>query len=234
MLLQSVPLVLNKFLFASLPYDPIGDLAPVTLICDYPNVMVVPISSPAHSVREFIAHAKANPGKVTFGSSGYGTSVHLSGELFNRMAGVEMTHVPYRGGGPAYNDLLPGRLDVMFNNTASAVPFIKSGRLRPLGVTSLKRNASLPDVPTVAEAGVPSFEVIGFYAFFAPARTPPAIIAQFQADTVAALADPAIRQRIDQLGLRAIGSTPAELGAFVKSEMDKWGPIIKAAGIKVE
>ena len=233
-LLQSVPLVTNKFLFANLPYDPIADLAPVVLIGDYPNVMVVPMSSPAHTVKEFIAHAKANRGNLKYGSPGYGTSPQLSGELFIRMAGVELLHVPYRGGGPAYNDLLPGRLDVMFNNTASAVPFISSGRLRPLGVTSLTRNAALPEVPTIAEAGVPGFEVIGFYAFFAPARTPPAIIAKFHADTVTALADPVIRQRIDQIGVRPIGAPPAELGAFVKSEMEKWGPIIKSANIKLQ
>ena len=233
-LLQSVPLAVNKFLFATLPFDPVADLAPVSLICDYPNVMCVPMSSPAKTVGEFIDNAKANPGKVTYASSGYGTSVHLSGELFNRMAGVNLQHIPYRGAGPAFNDLIPGRVDVMFNNIGSVVPFIKGGKLRPLGVTSLKRNAELPDVPTVSEAGVPGFEVIGFYAFFAPARTPPAIVAKFHADTVTALADPVIRARLDQLGVSVIASTPAELGAFLKSEMDKWGPIIKAAGIKVE
>jgi tripartite-type tricarboxylate transporter receptor subunit TctC len=233
-LLQSVPLAVNKFLFAALPFDPVADLAPVSLICDYPNVMCLPMSSPARTVREFIDNAKANPGKITYASSGYGTSVHLSGELFNRMAGVNLQHIPYRGAGPAFNDLIPGRVDMMFNNIGSVVPFIKGGKLRPLGVTSLKRNAELPDVPTVSEAGVPGFEVIGFYAFFAPARTPPAIVAKFHADTVKALADPVIRARLDQLGVGVIASTPAELGAFLKSEMDKWGPIIKAAGIKVE
>lgn len=233
-LLQSVPLAVNKFLFETLPFDPVADLAPVSLICDYPNVMCVPMSLPVRTVQEFIDYAKANPGKATYASSGYGTSVHLSGELFNRMAGVNLQHIPYRGAGPAFNDLIPGRVDVMFNNIGSVVPFIKGGKLRPLGVTSLKRNAELPDVPTVSEAGVPGFEVIGFYAFFAPAKTPPAIIAKFHADTVAALADPVIRQRLDQLGVSVIGSTPAELGAFLKSEMDKWGPIIKAAGIKAQ
>jgi tripartite-type tricarboxylate transporter receptor subunit TctC len=233
-LLQSVPLAVNKFLFATLPFDPVADLAPVSLICDYPNVMCVPMSSPAKTVQEFIDNAKANPGKITYASSGYGTSVHLSGELFNRMAGVNLQHIPYRGAGPAFNDLIPGRVDVMFNNIGSVVPFIRGGKLRPLGVTSLKRNVELPDVPTVSEAGVPGFEVIGFYAFFAPAKTPPAIIAKFHADTVKALADPSIRQRLDQLGVGVIGSTPAELGVFLKSEMDKWGPIIKAAGIKVQ
>ena len=233
-LLQSVPFAVNKFLFASLPFDPVADLAPVSLICDYPNVMCVPMSSPARTVQEFIDNAKANPGKVTYASSGYGTSVHLSGELFNRMAGVSLRHIPYRGAGPAFNDLIPGRVDVMFNNIGSVVPFIKGGKLRALGVTSLKRNAELPDVPTVSEAGVPGFEVIGFYAFFAPARTPRAIIAKFHADTVKALADPVIRQRLDQLGVAVIGSSPDELRAFLKAEMDKWGPLIKSAGIKVE
>jgi tripartite-type tricarboxylate transporter receptor subunit TctC len=233
-LLQSVPLAVNKFLLANLPFDPVDDLAPVSLICDYPNVMCVPMSLPVNTVREFIDYAKANPGKATYASSGYGTSVHLSGELFNRMAGLNLRHIPYRGAGPAFNDLIPGRVDVMFNNIGSVVPFIKGGKLRALGVTSLRRNAELPDVPTVSEAGVPGFEVIGFYAFFAPARTPPAIIAKFHADTVKALADPAIRQRLDQLGVGVIGSSPAELRAFLKAEMDKWGPLIKSAGIKAE
>jgi tripartite-type tricarboxylate transporter receptor subunit TctC len=233
-LLQSVPLAVNRFLFASLPFDPVADLAPVSLICDYPNVMAVPMSSPAKTVKEFIDHAKANPGKVTYASSGYGTSVHLSGELFKRMAGVELQHIPYRGAGPAFNDLIPGRVDVMFNNIGAVVPFIQGGKLRALGVTSLKRNPALPDVPTVSEAGVPGFDVAGFYAFFVPARTPPSIVAKFHADTVTALADPVIRQRLDQLGVGVVGSTPGELGAFLKSEMDKWGPIIKEAGIKID
>ena len=138
-LLQSVPLAVNKFLFATLPFDPVADLAPVSLICDYPNIMAVPMSSPARTVQEFIDHAKANPGKVTYASSGYGTSVHLSGELFRRMAGVELRHIPYRGAGPAFNDLIPGRVDVMFNNIGAVLPLIKGGKLRALGVTSLKR-----------------------------------------------------------------------------------------------
>ncbi len=233
-LLQSVPLVVNQFLFASLPFDPVVDLAPVTLVCDYPNVMAVPMSSPAKTVREFIAYAKANPGKVTYASSGYGTSLHLSGELFQRMAGIELRHIPYRGGGPAFNDLIPGRVDVMFNNTTSAVPFIKGGKLRALGVTSLARNPALPDIPTISEAGVPGFEVKGFYAFFMPAKAPSDIIAKFHADTVAALADPVIRNRLDQLGVGVVGSTPAALGTFLKAEMAKWGPLIKSAGIKAE
>jgi len=234
LLLQSMPLAVNRFLFASLPYDPLADLAPVILLCDYPNVMAVPVTSPARSVAEFIAYAKSNPGKVTFASSGHGTSVHLSGELFKRMAGIEMTHVPYRGAGPALQDLVPGRVDVMFNNIGAVMPLIKGGQLRALGVTSSKRAAELPDVPTVSEAGVPGFDVSAWYALFVPARTPPAVIQKLNADTVLALADPATRTRLEQLGVGVIGSSPEELRAYLKAEMDKWGVIIKEAGIKVE
>jgi tripartite-type tricarboxylate transporter receptor subunit TctC len=234
MLLQSMPLAVNRFLFPSLPYDPIGDLAPVSLLCEYPNIMAVPITSPARSVVEFIDYAKANKGKVTFASSGHGTSVHLSGELFKRMAGVEMLHVPYRGAGPALNDLLPGRVDVMFNNIGAILPLIQGGKLRGLAVTTAKRTPAAPDLPPIAEAGVPGFDVSSWYAFLAPARTPPEIIAKMHADTAAALADPVTKERLEQqLGIVVVGSTPAELAAHLKSEMDKWGPVIKAANIKV-
>src|SRR5215212_357625 len=189
-LLQSMPLAVNKYLFATLPYDPVADLAPVSLVCDYPNVMAVPMSSPANSVEEFIAYARANPGVANYASSGHGTSVHLSGELFNKMTGLKLQHIPYRGAGPALNDLIPGRVDVMFNNTGAVMPLIKGGQLRALGVTSLKRSVELPDVPTVSEAGVPGFDVSGWYALFVPARTPAAVIEKLHADTVIALADP--------------------------------------------
>jgi tripartite-type tricarboxylate transporter receptor subunit TctC len=233
-LLQSMPLTVNKFLFASLPFDPVADLAPVTLICDYPNVMAVPVTSPAHTVQEFIAYARANPGKANYASSGHGTSVHLSGELFNRLTGLKLQHIPYRGAGPALNDLIPGRVDVMFNNIGAVMPLIHSGKLRALGVTSQKRARELPDVPTVAEAGVPGFDVTAWYGLFVPAKTPPAVIQKLHADTVAALADPPTRQRLEQLGVGVIGSTPEELRRFLAAEMDKWGVIIKEAGIRVE
>jgi len=233
MLLQSMPLTVNRFLFASLSYDPVADLAPVSLLCDYPNIMTVPNTSPARSVAEFIAHAKANPGKVTFASSGHGTSVHLSGELFKRMAGIEMLHIPYRGGGPAFNDLIPGRVDVMFNNIGSVLPLIQGGKLRGLAVTTAKRSPAAPDLPPIAEAGVPGFDVSSWYGFFAPAKTPPDIIRKMHADTVAALNDPPTRQKLEGLGVVARGSTPVELAAFLKAEMDKWGPVIKEASITV-
>jgi tripartite-type tricarboxylate transporter receptor subunit TctC len=233
MLLQSMPLAVNRFLFPSLNFDPVGDLAPVSLLCDYPNIMAVPITSPARSVTDFIAYAKANKGKVTFASSGHGTSVHLSGELFKRMAGIEMLHVPYRGAGPALNDLLPGRVDVMFNNIGAVLPLIQSDKLRGLAVTTAKRTPAAPNLPPIAEVGVPGFDVSSWYALFAPARTPPEIIRKMHADTVAALTDPATRERLEQLGVVVIGSTPAELAATLKSEMDKWGPVIKEAGISI-
>ena len=231
LLLQSMPLAVNRFLFATLPYDAIADLTPVSLICDYPNIMAVPVSSPARSVAEFIANAKQHPGKVSFASSGHGTSVHLSGELFKRLAGVDILHVPYRGAGPALNDLIPGRVDVMFNNIGAVLPLIQGGKLRGLAVTTLKRSAAIPELPTVDQEGVRGFDVSSWYALFAPARTPPDVIRKLNADVVAAVNDAMIRQRLEQLGVTPIGSTPQELAAHLKSEMDKWGPVIKTAGI---
>jgi tripartite-type tricarboxylate transporter receptor subunit TctC len=233
MLLQSMPLAVNRFLFPSLSYDAISDLAPVSLLCEYANIMAVPLTSPAHSVAEFIAYAKANKGKVTFASSGHGTSVHLSGELFKRMAGIEMLHVPYRGAGPAFNDLVPGRVDVMFNNIGAVLPLIQGGKLRGLAVTTAKRMPAVPHLPPIAEAGVPGFDVSSWYALFAPAKTPPEIIRKMHADTVAALKDPATKERLEQLGVLVVGSTPEQLAAFLKAEMDKWAPVIKEAGISI-
>jgi tripartite-type tricarboxylate transporter receptor subunit TctC len=234
LLLASMPLAANKFLFPTLNYDPVADLAPISLICDYPNVMVVPVNSPARSVLEFIAYAKANRGKITFASSGHGTSVHLSGELFKRMTSLEMLHVPYRGAGPALNDLLPGRVDVMFNNIGAVLPLIQSDKLRGLGVTTLKRTPAAPQLAPVAELGVPGFDVSSWYAMFAPAKTPPELIRRIHADVVTALADPAIKIKLEQqLGVVVVGSSPAELAAHLQREMEKWGPVIKAAGISI-
>jgi tripartite-type tricarboxylate transporter receptor subunit TctC len=229
-LFQSMPLAVNRFLFPALNYDPVADLAPVSLLCEYANIMAVPMTSPARSVAAFIANAKAHPGKVTFASSGHGTSVHLSGELFKRMAGIDMLHVPYRGAGPALNDLIPGRVDVMFNNIGAVLPLIQGGKLRGLAVTTATRAPALPELAPIAET-VPGYDVSSWYAIFAPAKTPPEIIAKLHADIAAALADTATKQRLEQLGVIVVGSTPAELAAFFKREMDKWGPLIKEAGI---
>ena len=232
-LIASLPLAVNRYLFRALSYDPVADLAPVTLICTYPNVMTVPNSSPAKTVMEFVAYAKANRGKITYASSGNGTSVHLSGELFKRMAGIEMTHVPYRGGGPAINDLIPGRVDVMFNTIGTALPLMRGGQVRGLAVTTAERFRTAPDLPTIAESGIPGFNVSSWFAFFVPAHTPPAIVGKLHADTAAVLAEPAIKERMEKLGVAPASSTPAELAAHLKSEMEKWGPVIKQAGISI-
>jgi len=233
-LITALNFVINRFLYASIGYDAEADFAPVSLICQYPNLMVVPNSSPAKSVMEFIAYAKANRGKITFASSGTGTSTHLSGELFKRMAGIEMTHVPYRGVALALNDVIPGRIDVMFNTMAGVLQHARSGQLRGLAVTTAKRFPTAPEYPTVAEAGVPGFDVASWYGFFFPAKTPPEIVRKLQADTVAVLAEPAIKEKLEQLGVGIIGSTPDELAAQVRLEAERWGPVIKAAGIKEE
>jgi len=223
----------NMYLYPKLNYDPVGDFMPVSLVVKYPVAFVVPNSSSAHSVKDFIAHARANAGRITFASPGHGTGPHLAGELFKRVAGIELTHVPYRGAAPALQDVVPGRVDSFFNNIAPIVPLMQQGQLRALAVTSAQRTPAAPDLPTMTEAGLPGFEVSGWYAVFVPAKTPPAIAAKMHADTVATLTEPAIKARLEQLGLFVIGSTPAELGQFLKSEMDKWGPLIKDAGISI-
>jgi tripartite-type tricarboxylate transporter receptor subunit TctC len=234
LLIGSLPVAVNRFLYPSLNYDSVTDFAPVSQICTYPNLMVVPNSSPAKSVMEFVAHAKANRGKITFASSGTGTSTHLSGELFKRMTDIEMTHVPYRGVAPALNDVIPGRVDVMFNTMAGVLQQARAGQLRGLAVTSAKRFPTAMEFPSVAEAGVPGFDVQAWYALFAPAKTPPEIVSKVNADTVAILREPAVIAALEKTGVSVAGSTPAELARMLKAEIDLWGPVIKAAGIKVE
>ncbi len=223
----------NKFLYPSLSYDPVGDFDPVTMLIIQPNLMCVPNSSPAKSVKEFIAFCQENKGKVTFASSGNGTTLHLSGELFKRLAKVEMTHIPYRGGAPAINDLIPGRVNVIFDNLPSIVSHVRSGGLRGLAVTTRERVAILPDTPTIAET-VPGFDVFSWFGFFVPVKTPPDVLAKINADTNAALVYPAVKSRFEDLGAVPKGSTPAELAAFLQLEIAKWGPVIRDAQIKVE
>ncbi len=226
-------LATNQFLYPSLSYDPVGDFAPVTLLITQPNLMCVPNSSPAKSVREFIAYCNDNRGKVTYASSGNGTTLHLSGELFKRLANVEMTHIPYRGGAPAINDLIPGRVDVIFDNMPSILPHVKGGSLRGLAVSTRERVAVVPEIPAIAET-VPGFDVFSWFGFFVPARTPPDVIAKINADTNAALAYAPVKSRFEDLGATPKGSTPAELASFLISEIDKWGPVIREAKIRVE
>jgi tripartite-type tricarboxylate transporter receptor subunit TctC len=198
MLIGSLPLAVNRYLYPSLNYDPFADFAPVSLICLYPNLMVVPNSSPAKSVMEFVAHAKANRGKITFASSGTGTSTPLSGELFTRMTDIEMTHVPYRGVALALNDVIPGRVDVMFNTMAGVLQQARTGQLRGLAVTTAKRFPTAPEFPSVAEAGVPGFDVSAWYAFFVPAKTPSEIIRKMYTDAAAVLAEPATKAKLSR------------------------------------
>ena len=229
--IASIGHAIAQFVTPSTPYHPINDFAPVTLLAVYPNIMAVPLSSPSRSVPEFIARAKAEPGKVTYCSSGVGTSLHLAGELFKRLAGVNLTHIPYRGAGPALNDLLPGRVDAIFSNFPSTLPYVQQGQLRGLGVTTSKRQPEVPDLPAIAEF-VPGYDVSSWVAFFVAAKTPPDIVAKLNADTIAALNHPTVKARYAQLGATVVGSTPAELARFLQTEIDRWGPVIKAAGIK--
>jgi tripartite-type tricarboxylate transporter receptor subunit TctC len=223
----------NLFTYPKLSYDPVADFAPVSLVVQYPAVIVVPSSSPAKTMSEFIALAKANGGKLTMATPGYGTGPHLAGELFKREAGIQLTHVPYRGAAPALQDVITGRVDSFFNNIAPVMPLISEGKVRALAITTAKRTPAAPEIPTVAELGVPGFDVPGWYAFFVPAKTPPEIVRKINADTVATLAEPRIKSRLEELGLIVIGSTPDALGSYLQSEMTKWGPVIREANIKV-
>ena len=231
--ISAAGIAVNQFLFPSINYDPVNDFASVSLLCFFPNLLVVPPASPFKSAADIVAYAKANPGKLNFGSPGHGSSPHMSGELFKAMAKIDITHVPYRGAAPALSDLMAGRVDLMFAVMGSGLPLAQSGQLRALAVTTDKRMASAPNVPTIAETGVPGYDASSWFAFFLPARTPPAIVKKVSADTATALKDPAVAARLEQLGMVIVGSTPEEMGAYLKADIAKWGPVIRAAGIKV-
>jgi len=228
MLIGSGALAINRNLYRTLTYDAVADFAPVVHICGFSFFMLVPMSSPTQSVKEFIALAKERPGKVSFASPGTGSPPHLGGELLKHLTGIEMTHVPYRGASPAFTDLIAGRVDLFFGSGIS-VEQVKAGKLRALGFSGTKRSTALPDVPTVAEAGVPGFEVSSWYGLFVPAKTPAAVVANINAATLKALAEPSVRARLDELGYAIGGSTPGELATLLNSEINKWAPIIKSA-----
>lgn len=233
-LITTVGLSINPHIYKSLNYDPIGDFTPISLVTKMPNLMVVPNASPAKTVAEFIAHAKSKAGGLSFASSGTGTSVHLSAELFKRMAGIEMAHVPYRGSSLALNDLLAGRVDVMFDNISAILPQVRGGTLRGLAVTTLERVPTAKDIPTVDESGVKGFDVSAWFGPLVPSKTPAEIVARLEAETRAILALPAIRQRIEDLGGTVSASSSAEFASLIRSETEKWGRVIKEAGIKAE
>lgn len=223
------------FLFGSLTYDPAADLAPVAMIGTYPNILAVPNDSRFKSFRDYLAEAKANPGKVNFASPGVGTSAHLSGELLKRMAGIDITHVPYRGvAAGAMSDLMTGRIDAMMNTTGSLLQAVRSGQVRGLAVTSGERFPLASELPTIAESGVPGYDVTSWYAIYVPARTPEPIVQKMHADINAMLGEPATKTRFETLGVLARGSSPAELAARAQADAQLWGPIIKAANIKAD
>lgn len=233
LLIVSVGMATNQYLYPKLNYDPAKDLAPITMIALVPNLLVVGNHLPVKSVAELVAYAKANPGKLSYGSSGIGTSVHLSGELFQKLTGTKMVHVPYRGTAQATQDLIGGRIDLIFDNITQALPHVRAGSIRGLGITTARRAATAPEFAPIAET-VPGFDVSSWFALFAPAKTPQAIIDKVNADAKAALADPALRAKMDALAAEPVGNSPAELAAFLQAEMKKWGDLIREAGIKIE
>ncbi|OYY08112.1 MAG: hypothetical protein B7Y70_13055 [Rhizobiales bacterium 35-68-8] len=231
--MSTIANTINTTLYKRLSFDFERDFAPVSLVATVPNVLVVNPEVPAKTVKEFIALAKSKPGEINFGSSGSGSSVHLSGELFNMAAGVKLTHVPYKGSAPAAVDLMSGQIQAMFDNLSTALPFIKAGKLRALAVTSAERSPAAPDIPTMAEAGLPECEVLSWFALVAPAKTPKDIVDRLNAATVKALADPAVKQQFAALGADPVSSTPAVLADLIKSETAKWAKVVKASGASV-
>ena len=221
---------INQSLYPKLAFDPIKDFAPLTRVALVPNLLVANPAQPFKTVKELMAYAKANPGKVTFGSSGSGTSIHLSGELFKQMAGVDIQHVAYKGSAPAVNDLLGNHIAIMFDNMPSAIGHVKAGKLRPLAVTTAQRSPALPDVPTVAEAGVPGYEATSWFGLLAPAKTPAPVVAKLNAAILKALADPDVKNKLLEQGAEPAGETPAQFAAFIASETVKWGKIVKQSG----
>ncbi|TCK30585.1 tripartite-type tricarboxylate transporter receptor subunit TctC [Ancylobacter aquaticus] len=224
---------LNPTLYKKMPYDPVTSFAPVSLLVVVPNVLVVNPDFPAKTTEELIALLKKEPGKYSYASSGNGTPLHLSGELFKSMADVDMQHIPYQGAGPALIDVLSGQVPIMFDNLPSSTGHIKSGKLRALGVTTAKRAPSFPDLPAIAEA-VPGYETYTWNAVFAPAGTPPEVVAKLNAAANKALADPKVQARLADFSAVSVGSTPEELGEHVKKEIAKWAPIVKASGAQLD
>jgi len=220
--------------YAKLPYDLEKDLVPVTMVASVPSVVVVHPKVQANSIKELVAFAKANPGKLNFASAGNGTSHHLAGELFKVLTGTQINHVPYKGAGPAMQDLLGGQVDLMFDGMGTSAPQIRSQKLRPLAVTTAGRSPAFPDIPTMSEAGIPNYEVTTWYAIWAPAGTPVEIINKLQQEVAKAMQAPMMKEVWTQQGASPGGNTPAEFAKFVKTEIVKWGEVAKAAGARID
>jgi len=225
---------INATLYPRLPFDFARDFAPVALTTAAPNVLVVHTSVPAKSVKELIALAKSRPGQLNYASAGTGTAPHLSGELFNAMAGVRMVHIPYKGSPPAVTDLLAGEVALMFSPSSTVLPHVKTGRLRALAVTTAARLPSLPELPTVAESGLKGYETITWFGFVAPAKTPQAIVARLNAEIVKVLALPDVRNQFAIQGIEVIGGTPEQFASYIRDEIAKWARAIKLSGAKAE
>lgn len=223
----------NPVMFKKLPYDALKDFAPISLVADAPFVLLVHPSLPVTTVKELIAFAKARPGQLTFGSSGTGSSSHLGFELFNSMAGIKAVHVPYKGLAPATVDLLAGNITMSWESTAAATPYIKSKRLRALGIGSARRSALMPDVPTISES-LPGFELGSWSAMFAPAGTSPEIVRRLQREVAAAIKDPPMREQLAALGAEGVGNSPEELAAVLRSDIVKWTRIARQANLQPE
>jgi tripartite-type tricarboxylate transporter receptor subunit TctC len=224
----------NPSLFPKLPYDTQTAFAPVTLLVRFPNMLVVSPEFPATSVKELVAMAKAKPGSLSYASSGNGSAQHLAGELFKQQAGVNLQHVAYKGGGPALNDVVAGHVPIFFANMASGLGQVKAGKLKALASTGAKRSANMPDLPTMAEAGVPGYDVYEWNVLVAPAGTPVAIINKLQAEVKKVLEMKDVRERIDSLGGEVVASSPAETSTFLKGQIEKWAKVVKAGDIKVD
>ena len=224
---------INGALYAKMPYDMVKDFAPVTLLATTPNMLVINNDVPAKNLNEFIALGRKE-GKMSFASSGSGTSIHVSGELFKTMTGIDMTHIPYKGRATAIPDVLGGRVTMMFDNMPSSLPLVKDGKLRALGVTSAQRSPAAPEIPTIAEQGLPGFDAVSWFAMFAPAGTPKAIVDKLQVEVKKILQSSEVGRKLAEIGLEVVASTPEELAAYQRAEIAKWAKVVKDSGAKVE
>ncbi|MBT9514847.1 MAG: tripartite tricarboxylate transporter substrate binding protein [Acidovorax sp.] len=225
---------INASLYKKMPFDPIKDFAPLTRVANVPNLLVANPAQPYKSVKELIAYAKANPGKVNFGSSGNGSSIHLSGELFKSLAKVDMVHVPYKGSAPAVTDLLGNQIGIMFDNMPSAIQHVRSGKLVPIAVTTAKRSPELPNVPTIAEAGVPGYEATSWFGMFAPTGTPAPVLARINTALAKVLNQAEVKKKINEQGAETYSETPEQFAAFIQAESIKWGKVVKESGASLD
>jgi tripartite-type tricarboxylate transporter receptor subunit TctC len=225
---------IGPHLYTKPPYDPLTDFAPITLVSSTPTVLLMAASLPPTTVRELIAYAKSKPGKLNYGSSGVGTQFHLSGELLKLLTGIDMVHIPYKGTALVYPDMFSGQIALLFDTPSVALPFIKAGRVRALGVTSSRRAAVLPEVPTIVEAGVPGYNAELWFCLVGPAKLAPEIAARIAADVAKIVRLPDVRERLDQQGMEAVANTPAQLQQFIAAQNMQWAKVVRSAGVKAE